>query len=1096
MNVLPKKIRSPKNRPGYQRTLLYLAAAMLVAISLFLLLLSLAPAIISTERARSIIENHVRDLSRLPIQIKDIHCGWYEGIFIKGIKLRQNRGSSRDSVLEIDKVTIKINLPKMIYGQLEFVFFTEGIRIFFIRDQNGKTNFDELIHESQDLKIEETPKKKKEIKDHYGEKTLAIPFDIRARVYFDDITISASDHLKDKHLDLHNGRIHLDMPSLVSKPVKLEVFAEPVLNSRRLPPVNVIFSVEDMIEPERTVSLRNTKLSVNGIIPGSKITAEGSLNADGIKSVCEIDLSVLQKAVMPFLPVKLSNSEVTGTLKFTADAKLKTDHSAVFTSSIEIENLGISGPVIANKMLSDINMVVINRGAFDLSGKSLEISDGEISFLAKSRFHYHGKFSEAEKGRRKVFFSIDSALLHLGEIFSYGRIFLKEDPPLYFGTGDDAPVLKAAGIGFSGDLSSGSCTVKVDKLNLIVPFVEFENEQLGIFQTEVDIAAAVSGIEISRLDPLEINVNGMHTSLAFGNIVSLEFDADMRSSTVKSINTKGRLSMDLQQLFERISNKPDFFQKLLGSLEAKWSFTGRLPETSEITKLKQLLITDLKKDLDFIDTVEINIALSNVNANFSIHDEKDVQIGNLAAYPLFHYVYHGESGNGVFKGKIRVNNVDGIPYMELEKPFSSEFSYSGTHDGMKMVTFSQNLKSSSPDIKESLKVFFSGIDHAVLQDTGKDPSLFLKKSGGTLSAEITIKDTSAINRLLKNFAIGGSLSAGLNLWLIPEKRIGGKSWIDITNMEISQGKLFFINDLEGKLIFEKEYLIGEEDRITMASTDADKRILLSNRVIKTDYVKNPERKLENHDAVRYQRPITNQFDPERTIGFDLAHSERGPVPVDIEKFRAGLELNHGLPEIKRFQAEILGGSVLGSVSVRKNNNAFSIPIFFSFSGIQTNKLFRGSSDKKLDEDTEMSGQLSLLLPVSTELSDFMNEIQIDILFTNIGSKALEQMLYALDPYENNEKIVSQRKFLEKGYPRWIRLMIKDGNLSLEGVLSIQGVDVEIPSLDRLNISGLSGLEPLEEVLLKLEPAVQFFKIASANRIIAKQGSSSLEFIRE
>jgi len=105
--------------------------------------------------------------------------------------LRQNRGSSRDSVLEIDKVTIKINLPKIIYGQLEFDFFTEGIRILFIRDQNGKTNFDELIHESQDLKIEETPKKKKEIKDHHGEKTLAIPFDIRARVYFDDITISA-----------------------------------------------------------------------------------------------------------------------------------------------------------------------------------------------------------------------------------------------------------------------------------------------------------------------------------------------------------------------------------------------------------------------------------------------------------------------------------------------------------------------------------------------------------------------------------------------------------------------------------------------------------------------------------------------------------------------------------------------------------------------------------------------------------------------------------------------------------------------------------------------------------------------------------------
>jgi len=1087
------------------------------------------------------------------------------------------------------------------------------------------------ISESQDLKIEETPKKKIEIKEHRGKKTLSIPFDIRAKVYFDEITISASDHLGDIHLDLNNGRIHLDIPSLVSEPSKLELFAEPVLNSRRLPPVNVLFSAENMIEPKKKVTLRNTKFSVKGELPGGKIIAGGSLNTDGIKSVCEINFSVLQKAIMPFLPPKLSNSEITGNLKLITEAKLETDHSAAFVSSIEIENLGISGPVIEDKMLSGLNMVVINRGTFDLSGKSLEISDGEISFLAKSRFYYHGNFSETEKGRRKVSFSIDSALLHLGEIFSQGRVFLKKDPPLYFGTGDDAPLLKAADIVFSGDLSSGLSIVKMDKLNLQIPFVEVKssengvslrgihfsfidstselinfypeqlnlfssfsidealmtgknsifleklempvlkfnvrniqkneksllgvvteitaeqtmgikkihiptlgevknlrqsfktscflppekkveinltdfrfgtsdvtvkNEQLGTFQTEADIAVSVSGIEISRFDPPKINVSGMHTSLVLGNIISLDIDADMKSSAVKRFDTKGSLAIDLQQLFERISNKPNFFQKPHGSVEANWSFTGRLPETSEIEKLKQLPITDLKKDLDFIDTVDINIALSDVSANFSTPDEKEMKISDFSAEPLFNYVYDGGSGNGDFKGKIRIGNVDKIPHMELEKPFSSEFSYSGTHNGLKMVTFSQDLEASSPDIKESLKFFFSGIDHAILQNTDKDPSIFLKKSGGTLSAEIIIKDASAINQLLKNSAIAGSLSAGLNLWLIPEKRIGGKSWIDITDMGIRQGKVFFINDLEGKLIFEKEYLIGGEDHITMASTDADRGVFLSNRVIKTDYVENPERKLGDHDVARYQPPIASQFDPERTIGFISAHSEKGPVPVDIENFRAGIELNRGLPEIKRFQTEILGGSVLGSVSVEKKNNAFSIPILFSFSGIQTNKLFRGPSDKKLDEDTEMSGQFSVLLPVSTELSGFMNKLQIDILFTSIGSKALEQMLYALDPYENNEKIVSQRKFLKKGYPRWIRLMIKDGSLSLEGVLSIQGVDVEIPSIDRLNISGLSGLEPLEEVLLKLEPAVRFFKIASANRIVAKQGSRSLEFIRE
>jgi hypothetical protein len=99
-----------------------------------------------------------------------------------------------------------------------------------------------------------------------------------------------------------------------------------------------------------------------------------------------------------------------------------------------------------------------------------------------------------------------------------------------------------------------------------------------------------------------------------------------------------------------------------------------------------------------------------------------------------------------------------------------------------------------------------------------------------------------------------------------------------------------------------------------------------------------------------------------------------------------------------------------------------------------------------------------------------------------------------DPTESNEKIVSQRKLLKKGFPRWVRLILMDGNLSLEGVVSAQGVDMDIPRLKRLNISGLPGLEPLEDALLKLEPVIRMLRISSANTILINQDENDFQFV--
>ena len=118
---------------------------------------------------------------------------------------------------------------------------------------------------------------------------------------------------------------------------------------------------------------------------------------------------------------------------------------------------------------------------------------------------------------------------------------------------------------------------------------------------------------------------------------------------------------------------------------------------------------------------------------------------------------------------------------------------------------------------------------------------------------------------------------------------------------------------------------------------------------------------------------------------------------------------------------------------------------------------------------------------------------MDLKLSRIGSRSLERLLYALDPAESNEAIVSQRRLLRVGSPRWIYLRIKDGNLSLDGEVDVQGVPVKIPSLRRLNVANIAGLDKYAEYLIDLEPVIKVLKFCSANAVKIGEDGQDLKF---
>jgi hypothetical protein len=158
------------------------------------------------------------------------------------------------------------------------------------------------------------------------------------------------------------------------------------------------------------------------------------------------------------------------------------------------------------------------------------------------------------------------------------------------------------------------------------------------------------------------------------------------------------------------------------------------------------------------------------------------------------------------------------------------------------------------------------------------------------------------------------------------------------------------------------------------------------------------------------------------------------------------------------------------------------------------KLFPQAARDVSDKEAEIGGQFSLLLPLSAELDSTLQGINLNLELTQIGSQALERILFALDPYESNESLVKQRKTLKSNTVKWIRAEIKYGNLSVKGAVDVQGVSLDLPPISQMNIANLPGLESLQAATGSLAPILTLLENISADTL-AIDDSGAVRFVK-
>ena len=1158
--------RTTKKRKFKKKILPLLIVFTLLFSAIFITGLISLPAIVSTAAVKGYLERYSAAFLTRGLRIDKLSWSWNGGIVMKHILVEDDPSFSGQPVILIEHASVRPGFGGLLGRRLVLDVEVDGIHFNYIRHGNGKSNLDTLLRLSE--KIPEEEKKAEETsppKAIQGDGRISIPMDIVAKIHLDGIFLSADDRISQKHIELDNGSVHLDIPSVYQHPVTLNVNAGVRINRNDPIPIRLFLSMENKGESPEELRPENLSLDISGVVPGIDFNAGGDLAGNGVKSKVGIFPGKIIETMKPFLPEEFKDTKVDGRMECNLAAKIDDRKRIDFEAGIHVEGLKTSGKFIRNKPVGPLNVAVKNKGVFDLANGTLEISDGRVQFMSEGIIEWNALVSQVSSGKPKVNATVARVYLNLKEIHDLSAAFLPPDMPLkfYHTSQEGISNLKLEDVLFTGGPGADGNRLDIKRLAVDLPGIEFRQKDKVISVHDVSFALKEIETEFKDVFPLKagvkaeltagrvnipgkLNIRGLTQELGaeyrmetrahmelllqelavrtpsitlvdksmgrldadagirfrpcriiyhqgrldiedgginftIGDFVSADMNYTIRDAAKTKLQSVGAFYFNLGKIPEVLPGSYREKTAFSGDAALKWQFSGRLPNAKEKKLLASISGIDSGEALSFIEHAGIRLSVNGMKTHVSLDDKNMISAGPITASPLIGYEYDRKENAGVVEGHIIVKDIAIPRQTGMDGGADLHIELTGRHDGLRRISLSEKALLKPFSIEQSLDINLFGAENILEKRREKNLQAWLATAGGDVQALLRIKNMDEAGVLKNNLDVSGDMAAGVILGLLPGKMASARIWIDASQVDLGVDGIAAVNDFNGRVNIKKTYQIVSANEKERGSQDLEIKPL-SSVVMENAFGILPVAtdSLENSRWTYAQ--AKNRFHPERTIGFSSMHIKKGPVPLRVDRLRADINLEDGLPAIEYFQNDILGGTVSGSIRTERGGGAYFLDADINYTGIDFNTLLPGQNRRDGTEDTEVSGHLKLTLPITDDMDRFLRTMESHLIFTHIGSDALERLLYALDPYESNEAIVAQRRLLQKGSPKWAELKVADGNLSMGGAISVEGVEIDLPALDRLNIANLPGIDKYTGRLSGLKPVAELLEIASAPAI--------------
>ncbi len=636
--------------------------------------------------------------------------------------------------------------------------------------------------------------------------------------------------------------------------------------------------------------------------------------------------------------------------------------------------------------------------------------------------------------------------------------------------------------------------VVLEALKVTVPEILVDAKPLKSFRTKASLSAEIPGVTLAGFTPAGIDLAGLSARLRLGEILRADVSADAAGGGGGGISGRGSVAVDLDAIPQGLLIGLGYGgTKVGGRMEARFQGAGRTPSEIELAALAGGSIPDPGKDLPFLEGLTLSGELSQVSVDVDLGGGSRLTVGDLSTPTPFQYRFGG--GTGTFSGVLAVSGLSHAPGLGgLNTPLSLRADISGEHQGLASVRVAEVLAVPPLNLNQSLDLRFSGIDRALAASMDRWPKLL----GVTVDAEVSLAGRPDLSVLgLAGISLAGEVDGGLRLTLDPASALKVAVRAGSPGLDAAVNETLDLRGLQIDLDLEKRYRLdgvpaGRDSRVgpeTPLSTEVMRPEALSDLLGAGPATASGPASGQGAGGVLHG--LRGRYGGRHTFSLDSARVAAGPIPLRIGPSLFDLRLENGLPRSDFFQLDLLGGTVMGAFAVTGSNEGHRAEARIAFSGIDTALLAAGGETGAAGE-TDITGDASIAFPLTDRIRPLLSGLDMTLNLSHVGSRSLERALFALDPHESDESIVSLRRLLRTGTPRWVRITIRRGNLSLTGEVSVKGAEIAMPRVDRLNLARLAGLETYEAYLETVPMVLAGLEILSA-RSLSVTGEGGVRF---
>ncbi len=1114
---------------------LLLTMLILVAAGLFF-----TPNMVSTDWFRHQFETRASNALKRQVTVKELQWTWKEGIKIEGLEAIDAPEYAQAPILSIDYILFSFDFQptrKRLFIDLE----VDGLRAHLIREKDGRTNLAAWL--SQLKQPRETtepahnePSKKKPT-------PFILPGDLEAKVQLSHAHIRVDDRMENRSLHIQDGTFKLEIPSLLSKPVTLVLSSRQEIDGKILPPLALTVHVNQLVNETHTLNPQTAIIQVNGEFPGLKVAVKGSLAQRGLEGKVAIDFIPLVKTVQAFLPNIIP--QLSGRVLLQAKARSEKENAIAFDMVLSGEDILAAGGPLKEKQVGPLSFNISQKGSADLDDKAVTLAGGEIRFMEHCGLFWEGRIKMEEKAGADVNLTLRRVNFDLNEIQRLAKRFIPKDihvtglnnagrPDFAINEihlvgmlpkGEARLSIKDLDVNISSlDLALSERTLKVKDLTLQIPETTVQlkklfpqvlemRAELGVkkvglsgkqsffLEDGLTLKGHMKEVRLNQRNPLMLDVGGLEADIQSGDLLTLHLMGAAVDSGIKEFQMEGRLGVDLKQVMDltpaALKPKGDF----TGRVETEWRLQGRRPDATELAGLTDngLPLEKRLQQMAFLEKLNLKTQFINMGITLPLKSGETLSVLSIHSPSPFEISLLDGMKSVLFEGKINLDKIQALPALgKLKPPQSAVFSVKGVGRDLNSLELWETFTVTPLAMEQTLELSLNKLNRLLRKKEKPDLTAILKLMEAKIQAGVSINSGPGLAPFSKGLTLKGPLKGRLELELRGGKTISAQTFLESEGLNVTLGPKFTLNNLKTHLQLEKTYdLAFGPPIVSRENTKA-----LSRTVLQPGITSRPDLGFNNSLSQRLVEDLRGRLSRKPSLSFDSAWLASGPFPMEINNAQLQMRLNPSLPSVDYFQMDIMGGTLLGELGIYERNDLYFLHMDGAFSGldVETRHVetrhalsLRGRDSEDLPnqkaggEDTRISGQLSLEMPMDPNTRTVMNNVDAVFRLTHIGPRTLERLLYAMDPHENNESIVKQRALLRKGTPRWIEVAIRHGNLSLTGDVTVGGSTIHLPPIKRLNVTALPIQKRIQNLANTMVPLVKGLKILSADTLRVDQG---------